>query len=299
MGCHNKLKRKTKKQIKKANIKIVHFNKLLPIFNLALNFRDHRKIIVVDGKVAYTGGVNLADEYTNERQMFGYWKDSGAQVAGAAVDNLTMAFLRQWEFITKESVAYKKYLGLFEDIKSDYVVAPFVSGPIFKYSIAKELYINMITSAKEYLYITTPYFIPEETFINLLISKAKSGVSVNLIIPQVPDKKMVYVVSRDYAERLISSGVNVYTMINSFVHGKVIINEGSAIIGSINLDHRSFNQQFESAVFTNEKEALMQIKEDMDKTTLVSNKITADKRRRNKISYRIFAGILRLISPFM
>lgn len=299
MGSHAKIKRKTKKEIKNSGIKFMHFNRLVPIFNLALNLRDHRKIISIDGKIAYTGGMNLADEYINEKQIYGYWKDAGAKIEGPSVDNLTIAFLRQWEFVTQENVYYENYINLSKNQESEGAVIPFVSGPEFRYSIARDMYINIISSAEKKLNIMTPYFIPEETIVNLLITKAKSGVEVNLILPGIADKKYVYVVSRDYAERLIASGVNVYTMNNSFVHAKVMANENSAIIGSINVDHRSFNQQFESAIYTNNSNVLEQIENDFDDTIKKSTIITPEKRKRNKIFYRIFAGLFRLVSPFM
>ena len=299
MGCHGKLKRKTKKIIKNAGIKFMHFNRLVPVFNLALNLRDHRKIIVVDGKVGFTGGANLADEYINEKQIHGYWKDTGIMLDGLAVDNLTIAFLRQWEFLTKMDVGYEGFINLANEHPNDDIVVPFVSGPEFRYSIAKDMYLNIIASAEEKLNIMTPYFIPEETITNLLIAKAKSGVKVNLILPEIADKKFVYVVSRDYAERLIVSGVNVYTMNNSFVHAKVISNEHSVIVGSINIDHRSFNQQFESAVYTNDKKILKDVDKDFKETIGNSTLITPEKRKRNNIMYRIFAGLFRLVSPFM
>lgn len=299
MGCHGKIKRRTKKQIKLAGIKFMHFNRLVPVFNIALNLRDHRKIVAIDGKVAFTGGTNLADEYINEKQIYGYWKDEGILIEGEAVDNLTIAFLRQWEFLTNESVEYDKYINLFSTFKTGSMVVPFISGPEFRYSVAKDMYIQMISSAEEKLNIMTPYFVPEETIISLLISKAKSGVEINLILPGIADKKFVYVVSRDYAERLISSGVNIYTMNNSFVHSKIIANDSSVIVGSINMDHRSFNQQFESAVYTNDKKVLKDVENDFKNTIEVCTKITPDRRKRNNIFYRVFAGLFRLISPFM
>lgn len=299
MGSHGKLKRKTKKQIKKYGIKLLHYNKLLPVFNMALNLRDHRKIVIIDGKVGFTGGANLADEYINEKQIYGYWKDEGIKIEGRAVDNLTLAFLRQWQFVSNENVEYQKYINIADEFESDYAVVPFISGPEFKYSIAKDMYLNVISSAQEKINIMTPYFIPEETITNLLIMKAKSGVEVNIILPEIADKKFVYIVSRDYAERLIASGVNIYTMKNSFVHSKVICNENCVIVGSINVDHRSFNQQFESAVYTNSKDVLDDVFADFEKTKIASSLITAEKRKRNNIFYRIFAGIFRLVSPFM
>lgn len=299
MGSHATLKRKTKKEIIKAGIKLHPFNRLAPVFNIALNLRDHRKIVVIDGKVAYTGGANLADEYINEKRMHGYWKDCGIKIEGRAVDNLTIAFLTQWQFVNNKPVAYELYLNKTESFKSDGVVVPFVSGPNYSFSISQNIYANEISNAKEKLYIMTPYFIPDETIINLIKNKARSGVDVRIILPEVADKKFVYIVSRNNVEKLVDYGVKVYTMTHSFVHSKVILTENSAIVGSINMDLRSFNQQFESAVFVSETSTLKAIAKDFKYTINHSQQILGKNKKRNKLHFRILAGLFNLISPFM
>lgn len=299
MGCHNKLKRKTKKEIKNSGIEIRHFNKFIPVFNLVMNYRDHRKIVIIDGKISYTGGINVADEYVNEKQIYGYWKDCGIKIEGTGTDNLTIAFLRNWQFVSKTEEDYTNFLNKAKPEAGSDIVVPFVSGPEFNFSIAKDEYLNMLAGAKEKLYIMTPYFIPEETITNMLIAKAKSGVDVKIILPEIADKKFVYVVSRDYAERLIASGVKIYTMTNSFVHSKIIANESSCVVGSINVDVRSFYQQYESAVYTNSRSVLNDVFNDFEDTIYNCKEITAKERKRNNLFYRIYAGVLRIISPFM
>ena len=299
MGSHGTLKRKTKKAIKKAGIKLQPFNRLVPIFNIALNLRDHRKIVVIDGQIAYTGGANLADEYINEKRTHGYWKDCGIKVEGPALDNLTISFLTQWQFLTDEEINYNSFINKSKKIISDDVVVPFVSGPNYDFSIAQNMYANSISNAKEKLYIMSPYFIPDETITNLLINKARSGVDVRIILPEIADKKFVYVVSRNNAEKLLASGIKLYTMTSSFVHSKIVLTENSAIVGSINMDLRSFNQQFESAVFTNEKTVLNDITLDFINTINHCKQITTQNARRNKLFYRMLAGLFNLISPFM
>ena len=156
-----------------------------------------------------------------------------------------------------------------------------------------------ISNAKEKLYIMTPYFIPDETITNLIINKARSGVDVRIILPDVADKKFVYVVSRSNAEKLLKHGVRIYTMTHSFVHSKIMLNENSTIIGSINIDLRSFNQQFESGVFTNEKHTLKEVGQDFENTFACCEEITSKNGKRNSLIYRILAGIFNIISPFM
>lgn len=300
MGSHGTIKRRTKDQIIESGIKLKSYNRLLPIFNLALNLRDHRKIIIIDGKVSYTGGTNLADEYVNEKRMHGYWKDCGIKIEGKATDNLTIAFLSQWQYINKqESLDCTPFLNKVEKQEGEGVVVPFVSGPNNPFSIAQNMYSNQIANAKEKLYIMTPYFIPDETIKNQLLNKARSGVDVRIILPEVADKKMVYFVSRNNAEKLMKAGVKIYTMTSSFVHSKVMLSENSAIIGSINTDLRSFYQQFESAVFTSEKQTINEVEKDFIKTINHSKEITEQTKKRNKLYYRLLVGLLNLISPFM
>ncbi len=299
MGSHKTLKRKTKKAITKEGIKLQAFNRLVPIFNIALNLRDHRKIVIIDGKVGFTGGTNLADEYINEKRMHGYWKDSGVKIVGPAVDNLTVSYLAQWEFLTNKPTEYTSYLNLATKQQSTGVVVPFVSGPNYEYSIAQNMYANMIGAAQEKLYIMTPYFIPDETLTNLIANKARSGVDVRIVIPEIADKKFVYVVSRNNLEKMLSSGVKVYAMKSSFVHSKIVLTENSCIIGSINVDLRSFNQQFESAVFTDEPQTLVQVEQDFVDTIDYSISINDTNKKRNSLKFRMYAGLFNIISPFM
>lgn len=299
MGSHGTLSRKTKKDIVKSGIKLHAFNRLVPIFNIGLNLRNHRKIVVIDGKVSFTGGANLADEYTNEKRMHGYWKDAGIKIEGPATDNFTVAFLNEWQFLTNEKPDLKKYLNKASEISSNEVTVPFVSGPNHNFSIAQNMYANQISNAKEKLYIMSPYFIPDETITNLLINRARAGVDVRIILPEIADKKFVYIVSRNNAEKLLKHGIKIYTMTSSFVHSKVILTENSAIVGSINMDLRSFNQQFESAVFTNSKQTMLDVEKDFEFTINHSKEITDKTKKRNHLFYRMIAGLFNLISPFM
>lgn len=300
MGSHRTLKHKTKKQIKKAGIKLASYNKLIPIFNIALNLRDHRKIVIIDGKIAYTGGTNLADEYINEKRMHGYWKDCGIKTEGTAVDNFTLAYLSTWQIITNDKIDYVNYINKSEltyDNKN--ITVPFVSGPNYEYSIAQNMYANLISNATKKLYIMTPYFIPDETINNLIINKARSGVDVRIILPDIADKKFVYIVSRNNAEKLIDCGVKVYTMKYSFVHSKIILTENMCIVGSINVDLRSFNQQYESAIYTNDNTICDDVNLDFFNTLKNCEEITNKNKKRNKVSHRILAGLFNLISTFM
>ena len=299
LGSHGTFKRKTKQRIKKAGIKLFAFNKLLPRFNALLNYRDHRKIVVIDGKVAYTGGANLADEYVNEKRTHGYWKDAGIRLEGAGVDGFSLIFLRQWEFVTKQPVEFDKYLNKYAKTTNTNLVVPYADGLEYSDNVGKNAYLNMIANANKKLYIMSPYFIIDDTIKNLLINKAKSGVDLRIILPDIADKKFVYVISRNNAEKLLQYGIKVYTIKNSFVHSKVMLNEHSAIVGSINMDLRSFYQQFESALYLNDPTTMAKIEDDFTAVFNTCTQISGKNLKRNRLSFRIIAGIMNIISPFM
>lgn len=299
MGSHSVLSRRMKKRILRAGIKLTAFNRLYPLFNVGLNYRDHRKIIVIDGKTAYSGGCNLADEYINEKRMHGYWKDSGVRLDGSAVDAFSLIFLRQWEFLTHKKEDYSKFFGLYEKVNNAAVVAPFADGLDFEMPIGKNMYENVISGANERIYIMTPYFIPDETVSGLIKNKAASGVDVRIILPEVPDKAFTYAVSRNNAEKLIPYGVKVYCMKNSFVHSKLCLSEKCAVIGSVNFDLRSFYQQFECAVYTNDEKVLKAVAADFDDVFDKSVVIDEKNARRAKLVNRVIAGILQLFAPLM
>lgn len=299
MGSHGILSRNTKKRMSRAGIKLYAFNRLLTYFSVALNFRDHRKMIIVDGKTAYTGGSNMADEYINEKRMYGYWKDTGLRLDGAAVDSFTIMFLRQWEYVSKQSTKYAPYLGNYKVYDNYSTVVPYADGLDYKANIGKCNYTNVIADAKDKIYIMTPYFIPDSTILELLINQAQSGVDVRIVLPGIPDKKFVYAVSRGNAERLIENGVKVYCMKNAFVHSKIMLNENCAVVGSINLDLRSFYQQFECAVFTDDTGVLRDVNMDFEKTFSDCEQITVLNTKRRSILNRIYVGVLRLFAPLM
>lgn len=299
LGSHRTLPRKTKKKIKKAGIKLSAFNKLLPYFSIFINYRDHRKIVVIDGKFAFTGGINLADEYTNEKQVHGIWKDSGLMLSGPAVDELTLAFLSAWEFLNKSDEDFGKFLSHAEKTENTSIVIPYLDGLEFERNIGKDVYTSLISSAKEKIYIMSPYLVLDDTIKNLLILKAESGVDVRIIIPEIADKKLVYIQTRNIAEKLMLNGVKLYTLKNSFVHSKILLTESSAVVGSINFDLRSFYQQFENAVLINDTETLNDINFDFLSSFSSSTEITQMNMNRRYLTFRMLAGLTSIISPFM
>ncbi len=299
MGSHGRFKRKTKKQLEKQGVKLEAFNKLVPVLNFALNYRDHRKIVVVDGKTAFTGGTNLSDEYVNAKKLYGFWKDGGIKICGECVNTFTLAFLRQWQFLSKKEQNLKNFIQCKNQTTinpNQDVVVPFVTGPDYKNNIARDMYENMIANATKKIYIMTPYLIPDETVVNVLKNKAQSGVDVQIILPGIPDKKTVYLMSLDQAENLMQGGVKILLMNNSFVHSKLLLTENACIVGSINMDQRSLYQQFESAVYTNDKKVMQDLQTDFLQT--VKNSKIHQKTKRGIVKNTV-VRVLRLISPLM
>ena len=299
MGSRKGLTRKVKKQLKTAGVKFLPFNKLVPIIAVGLNYRDHRKIAVIDGKVAFTGGCNLADEYINEKRMHGYWKDNGVKIWGRAVDGFTLAFLRQWEYLSGIKEDCTNFLGKSLATTNTACVVPFFDGTEFKQTVGKTVYQNLISGATEKLYIMTPYFIPDDTLINSLIAKSLSGVDVRIVIPDIPDKNYVYKVTKRNAEKLVEHGIKVYAPKNAFVHAKVIMSENAVVTGSINFDLRSFYQQFESAVYTDDLKFMAEVENDFTKVFKQEFLLDVKSLRRKNIFNKAITGFLQLFAPLM
>ena len=301
VGSSRKLSGNTIRRIKRAGIRIQDFNRLVPIFSVSMNFRDHRKIVIIDGEISYTGGSNLSDEYVNGKQVYGYWKDTGFKMIGDATRFFTLAFLRQWEFVCGEKMEnyeYTPYILEQKNTGKKSNVIPYLDGLEYEEDICKSVYTNMIASAREKIYIMTPYFIVDHTIENLLISKAMCGADVRIILPRIPDKKIVYSLSCANARKLTEKGVKVYLMDESFVHSKLLLTENEVAIGTVNMDMRSFYQQFECGVVTTDSGVMAEVESDF----VSSFELCTDIREVVKYNFlvkRIYNGLLRLFSPLM
>ena len=235
-----------------------------------------------------------------ESRLHGYWKDAGIKLNGPAVDGLTLTFLRQWDFVNKNKNSdYSSFLNNFEVSKNNALVTPYADGLDYPDNIGKNAYLNIIAGAAEKIYIMSPYLVLDDSIKNLLINKAKSGIDVRIILPEVADKKIVYTITRNTAEKLMLEGVKCYTMKNSFVHSKVVLTENSAIVGSINMDLRSFYQQFESSIYLTDSNTMDAIEQDFLDTFNKSTEITKSNMNRRFLTFRIMAGITNILSPFM
>jgi len=302
LGSFGIFKSSNLRKLRSLGIRIIPFERIAFFRNSVLaNYRNHRKIIVIDGHTGYVCGANLADEYINAKTKFGLWKDAGMRIDGDAVNSLTLTFLRMWEYSSKEEVDYEKFIYTKEPVieNSDSVIIPYAGGPEQQLKICKDVYYNIVSNAKEKIYIMTPYFIVGKDLIDMLKKKARSGVDVRLLIPCTPDKSFVFSLTLENAKSMINSGVKVYRYTPGFLHSKVFYSDDEcAVVGSVNLDFRSFYQQYEVAAYiAGKQKALETIKADFETTFEQSELITTTKKR--NIFIRIWYAFLRLFAPLM
>ena len=271
VGSLTHVKRKFYKQMRKEGIWCAKFAPLRPMVSAVYNNRDHRKIAVIDGKVGYMSGLNIADEYINHTHPFGYWKDSAVKLSGNAVTSLCTMFLQMFDMAVKQREDFDKYLVRSEtdDFADKGLVTPFGDGPnpLYPEQLARGVYLNLIDQALYDLYISTPYLIVDESVTESLRRAAMRGVNVNVIIPAIPDKKTVYAMTKQSCKKLIKAGVKIYSYTDGFIHAKNIVADGIAgVVGTINLDYRSFVHHYECGVYMYDTLAVRQMYEDLTET---------------------------------
>ena len=298
MGSIAMLSTKYPNELKKMGIKCIPFNKVSPFKGIFMNNRDHRKMTIIDGKVAFSGGVNLSDEYININSKLGIWKDNGIKIEGDAIWNLTIMFLTMWNANIKEDKDILKFKCEFKNTeKIDGYVVPYGVAPLHEDLIGEDVYINIINSAKKYLYIMTPYLIIDTDMTNALIRAAKRGVDVKIIVPGIPDKKIVYTQTSSFFELLSNGGVKIYKFTKGFVHSKVYVSDDKrAVVGTINMDYRSLYLHFENGIYMENVKEIKDVKKDMDET-LKDCKRLNDKDIKSSIFKSIWQSILRLFAP--
>lgn len=299
-GSANKLPLGYHKKLMSYGFKVVTFNKLRLHINFAMNYRDHRKIVVIDGKVGYTGGINIGDEYINEEKRFGHWHDAAIRLEGDAVWSLTVLFLENWRFATNEKTDYQAYYADYKVSETQGLYIPFGDFPLDTNLISKNIYLSLIGLAKKRLLITTPYLILDNELITALTLAASSGVDVRIVIPGIPDKKLVYMVTESYVPELISAGVKVYKYNPGFIHSKIIVcDDDAAMIGTSNLDYRSLYLHFENNVFVHNSKSILDMIDYFKDTLKDSSLITAQEMKKRNLLYRALQTILRAFSPLL
>ncbi len=294
------------KRMEAAGIQCRVFNQVKPVLDMFMNNRDHRKITVIDGKVGFTGGYNLADEYFNITHPYGQWKDTGIKLTGKAVYSFTVMFLEMWNSIKKTDENYDNYLITKTDILEKEAgsltgfVQPYADSPLDDEYVSENVYLNMIKNAKKYIYFMTPYLIISDEMNRELGLAAKRGVDVRIMTPGIPDKKMVYRVTRSYYAGLVKEGVSVYEYTPGFCHGKqCVVDDEAAIIGTINLDFRSLYHHFENGVLLYDCQAVKDMKKDFDLTFPQCREVTEQYKSGRSAFLFTWQCVLRLFAPLL
>lgn len=303
MGCITKLPHGYYKTLRKLGIKCLVFNPFRPILNAGFNNRDHRKITVIDGKVGFTGGINLADEYINEKELYGHWKDSAIMLKGAAVFNLSVMFLSLWMYLSEEDENFNTFRA--HAYESGYgesgYVQPYADNPLDNEAVGQNVYLNLIQRAKTYVYITTPYLIIDNEMMQALCLAAKGGIDVRIITPHMPDKRYVHAVTRAYYEPLVECGVKIYEYLPGFIHAKTfVVDDQYGVVGTINMDFRSLYLHFECGVWLYDTaETLQAIKDDFLATVKISQRVSLKDCLETPWYIRLSRMLLRAFSPLM
>ena len=299
MGCSGTISPKTPKVLAEYGISTFKFHPFRPILSGVYNNRDHRKIVVIDHQMAFTGGINLADEYANEIKRFGYWKDTMIKIEGSAINNLIVTFLQNFNLCTGCVSDYNKYLFYeYEKYDDEGFVMPFGDGPggIDDALIGEQTYINILNYAKKRVDISSPYLVPTYGLLDALRNAALRGVEVNLIVPGIPDKKIVYKMAQSNFRYLLDAGVNIYTYTPGFNHMKSAIADGElAFVGTINFDFRSLVHHFECGAILYKCNCMNEIQEDFNQMISVSKKVPKNFRLRGFA--RPLCSLLKIISP--
>ena len=291
-------------KLKSLGIKCRVFNPILPGLNMFLNNRDHRKITVIDGKVAYTGGYNLANEYFNITHPYGIWKDTGIRMEGDAVKSMTVAFLEMWNAAgnikSKELVPEKYVIHYAYKAQQRGYVQPYADSPLDGEQVGEEVYISMANKAERYCWFITPYLIITDEMTHALTLAAKRGVDVRIITPGIPDKKMVYSVTRSFYHNLVKHGVRIYEWTPGFCHAKMsVADDKMATCGTINLDYRSLYHHFENGCFLADCDAVLEIRDDLIRTMGESREVTEQYKEGRSAGLRLGQLILRLFAELL
>lgn len=289
------------KKLEKAGIHSKAFAPIKAFVSSHYNYRDHRKILVIDGKVAFNGGVNLADEYINRIERFGHWKDTAVMLKGPAVKSFTLMFLQMW-YIGSENADYESYLSVSGTEAGDAkgYVMPYCDDPLDQYKAGESVYIDILNRATEYVHIMSPYLILDGELETALCFAAQRGVDVKLILPGIPDKKIAYSLAKTHYRDLNAAGVKIFEYTPGFVHAKVFVSDDvKAVVGTINLDYRSLYHHFECATYLYKTDCIADIEKDFQETLAKCRAVNSESIRKEKLSYKVMGSLAKMISPLM
>lgn len=289
------------RRLKALGISCKMFAPVMPFLSTHYNYRDHRKIVVIDNQVAFTGGINLADEYINEKPRFGYWKDTAVMLKGEAVKSFTLMFLQMWnvdektpefyKFINHPSVEVKKAKGY---------VMPYADCPLDDDRVGERVYMDILNRANRYVHIMTPYLIIDGEMETALRFAAKRGVDVKLILPGIPDKKYAFALAKTHYKHLLEAGVKIYEYTPGFVHAKVFVSDDcKAVVGTINLDYRSLYHHYECAAYMYQTECIADIERDFEESLKKCRQVTKETVKKEKFGMKLAGWILKAVAPLM
>ncbi len=302
MGCIDILPANYNATLEGWGIRTMAFNRFVPAVSLVMNNRDHRKITVIDGKVGFTGGINISDEYINVKERFGHWKDTGLMLKGPGVFNLTLMFLEMWNAFNKDGDGYAEFIpDSFEECGSadDGYVLSFSDSPLDNESVGESVYTDMLYQAKDYIYITTPYLAIDSELQTALCMAAKRGVDVRMITPGIPDKKLVYRLTRSYYPTLLRAGVKIYEYTPGFIHAKSFVcDDKLCVVGTINMDYRSLYLHFECGTLMYNNPEIKQVKKDDLDTMEKCRKVKLSDMKTNFLG-ELFDSFLRSVAPLL
>lgn len=302
MGCIDILPANYNTTLEGWGIRTMAFNRFVPAVSLVMNNRDHRKITVIDGKVGFTGGINISDEYINVKERFGHWKDTGLMLKGPGVFNLTLMFLEMWNAFNKDGDNYADFIPesyVEKGGTDDGYVLSFSDSPLDNESVGESVYTDMLYQAKDYIYITTPYLAIDSELQTAMCMAAKRGVDVRMITPGIPDKKIVYRLTRSYYPTLLRAGVKIYEYTPGFIHAKSFVcDDKLCVVGTINMDYRSLYLHFECGTLMYNNPEIKQVKRDDLETMEKCRKVELSDMKTNFIG-ELFDSFLRSIAPLM
>ncbi len=302
VGCVSLLPVHYAEQMEKRGIQCLAFNRFVPFVSLVMNNRDHRKILVVDGHTAYSGGINLADEYINQKMRFGHWKDTGVRLHGDAVYNFSLMFLEVWNAFRTPELDYKRFKPHVwhpEAFEHDGYVVPYADTPLDNEEVGENVYINILNQSKDYVYIATPYLVISDEMEHALCLAAKRGVDVRILMPGIPDKPLVFFMAKSYYPPLLKAGVQIYEYTPGFVHAKsYVCDDKIATVGTINMDFRSLYLHFECGTLLYGCRAVLDVKKDMEDCFPKCHQVTMGDCRQGMVG-SMLTSVLRVLAPLV
>lgn len=287
-------------RLEKLGIKSKAFSPIMPFISTHYNYRDHRKILVIDGKTAFNGGVNLADEYINRIERFGHWKDTAIMIKGDAVQSFTLMFLQMWN-ISVKNPEWDRFLKLPEEkTQGSGYVMPYADCPLDDDKVGENVYMDILNRASGYVHIMTPYLILDGELETAIKFAAERGIDVKIILPGIPDKKAAFALAKTHYKSLIRSGVKIYEYTPGFVHAKVCVSDDErAVIGTINFDYRSLYHHYECATYLYGTDCIKDIEDDFEYTLSKCRQVTPESMKKEKLYYKIVGRIAKIIAPLM